>query len=293
MSSYDSIDAIQNDKIKSALIKIQSIKEEYEVTLQRYREAGQNFITNLQTENTSPDSNTFTALKGRSWWGTKPLSQGKVSSQQECENMCAKSNECSGATFNEVERYCWTRSGESKITVGRNHDYALITKQRAALSSLKYLNQRLLELNNEMRDELTKIKPKAKQQYDEKSAKQQELNKSYDILIKQKIKLDEELENYYSTLEEEKNEYIFVKQQHLIYSILFIITAALLLIMIQLLLGIEFSSNILYMYTWILFTLIFIVLTYNLTSPLGFIMWAIYLMLILLYVSGNLPFFTS
>ena len=47
MSSYE---IGNDDKIKSALIKVQALKEEYEVTLQQYREAGQNFITILQRE---------------------------------------------------------------------------------------------------------------------------------------------------------------------------------------------------------------------------------------------------
>ena len=48
MNSYNSINEIQNDKINSALIKIEALQKEYEVTLQQYQEAGKNYITALQ-----------------------------------------------------------------------------------------------------------------------------------------------------------------------------------------------------------------------------------------------------
>ena len=44
---------IQKDKIKSTLIKIESLQKEYEVTLQQYQEAGQNYITSIQTSKTN------------------------------------------------------------------------------------------------------------------------------------------------------------------------------------------------------------------------------------------------
>ena len=53
MSSYNFINELQNDKIKSSLIKVQALQKEYEVTLHQYQEAVQNFITNLQSEKSS------------------------------------------------------------------------------------------------------------------------------------------------------------------------------------------------------------------------------------------------
>ena len=222
------MDEINNDKIKSAVIKVEALQKEYEVTLQQYQESGKNLINNLQSGNSNPcanyrrdstgisqecyekiwtdqgctnldlvdansawpkaqtldtlvndsflwatltddthrkgcygdstnfttntepiypDTNLFTALKGRTWWGTSGLKEGTVSTQQECEDMCANTTQCSGATFNPVKRYCWARSGDSTITVGKSDDYALITSKKEILSTMKFLNQRLLDLN--------------------------------------------------------------------------------------------------------------------------------------------------
>ena len=121
---------IQNDKIKSSLIKVEALQKEYEVTLQQYQEAGKNYILSLQSNNKEPNIINFTALKGRTWWGTSGLSEGVVNNQEECENMCANNSNCSGATFNPVKRYCWTRTGDNGITAGLDTDYALITQQK-------------------------------------------------------------------------------------------------------------------------------------------------------------------
>ena len=270
---------IQNDKINSTLIKVEALQKEYEVTLQQYQEAGQNYITELQPETSNPCSiyqnnstnisqacfdkiwadqgclvpspgwaknqtldylvkdsfqwasiddkfhrkicygdstnytkNTspvypnkikFTALKGRTWWGQSGLSEGPITTQKECENMCVNSDKCSGATFNPVKKYCWTRTGDSSLTVGRDDDYALITQQKAAMSVMKQLNQKLLDLNQEINSELKIINPEVEQQYKEKNQKQLKLSLSYNQLLEQKVEIDKQLQEYYSIHQEE------------------------------------------------------------------------------------------
>jgi hypothetical protein len=287
MSSYNFMDELQNDKIKSSLIKVQALQKEYEVTLQQYQEAVQNFIINLQSNSSlKNEKNVFTALKGRSWWGATGLSEGSVSTQKECENMCANSSKCSGATFNPVKRYCWTRSGESMITAGRDDDYALITQQKTALSVMKYLNQRLLDLNREITNELKNIGPEIKEQYDEKNIKQKQLASSYVHLLEQKIAVDKELREYYSIDEEENNQSMYVNQQNMSFRIWRLIACLVLLLMIY-----QFFSEYLPPISttnWVLTITILTILTYTSSYPASFIMILILLLVIFLIKSSNL-----
>jgi len=324
MNSYNFMNEIQNDKIKSALIKIEALQKEYEVTLQQYQESGKNLISNLEngnvnpcanyrrdstgisqkcyekiwtdqgctntkvvnaysdwakaqtldtlvndsflwatltsdthrkgcygdstnyTTNTSPtypDTNSFIALKGRTWWGTGGLKEGPVSTQKECEDMCASTTQCSGATFNPVKRYCWTRSGNSTITAGKDDDYALITKQKEALSTMKYLNQRLLDLNREITNELQNINPEVKQQYAEKKIRQEQLHSSYDKLLEQNKSLEDDLKEYYSIEQEENNQSLFVNQQNMFLKFWVLITFIVVFITIKQIFGIKFPST--------------------------------------------------
>ena len=131
---------IQNDNIQSILIKIQTLQKEYEVVLQQYQEAGKNYINALQNN----EPNIYTALKGKTWWGNGSVAEGEVSTQEECENMCINTDNCSGATFNPVKRYCWSRKGDGGISIGVDDDYALVPQQKASLLIMKELNNRLL-----------------------------------------------------------------------------------------------------------------------------------------------------
>lgn len=278
---------IQNDKVKSTLIKVETLQKEYEVTLQQYQEAGKNYITSLQTSPNYPNTSNFTALKGRTWWGTAGLSEGSVNTQEECENMCANSDKCSGATFNPVKRYCWIRTGDNGITAGLDTDYALVTKQKAALSVMKYLNERLLTLNKQISNELQKINPEVRQQYEEKNQKQQELNVSYNKLLEQKIELDKQLQEYYSIDQEENNQSIYVNQQNVSFRIWVLVTALVLLITLKKLFGGE--SPPISITIWILIIIVLIILTYSLSTPAGFLMGFVLLVSIILMKSGNLP----
>ena len=317
------MDEINNDKIKSAVIKVEALQKEYEVTLQQYQESGKNLINNLQSGNSNPcanyrrdstgisqecyekiwtdqgctnldsvdansawpkaqtldtlvndsflwatltddthrkgcygdstnfttntepiypDTNLFTALKGRTWWGTSGLKEGTVSTQQECEDMCANTTQCSGATFNPVKRYCWARSGDSTITVGKSDDYALITSKKEILSTMKYLNQRLLDLNNEITNELRNINPEVQQQYNEKNLTQEQLNVSYDKLLEQNQSIKKDLEQHYSIEQEENNQTLFVNKEGLYYKLWIFLTFIVVFITIKQMVGVSVSS---------------------------------------------------
>jgi len=273
-----SVNDIQNDKIASTLIKIETLQKEYEVILQQYQESVKNYITSLQT-----NSNNFIALKGRSWWGTSGLAEGPVSSQEECENMCANSPECSGATFNPVKHYCWTRKGNSKLTVGRDDDYALLTEQKSLLSTMKKLNEKLLSLNNQISNELTNITPEVDAQNKEKEIKQQQLNSSYEKLLEQKVELDNQLQDYYTIENEEENQSIVVNQQNVSLRFWILITCLVLIFTIKRIVGA--TTLTVEMIYWLTIIIILIILTYTFSTPAGFMMFFVSILGIFLYIS--------
>ena len=362
---------IQNDKIKSTLIKVETLQKEYEVTLQQYQEAGKNYITALQydilnpcskytkyskgisqacyrkiwteqgcigpeqpatnfknatfngvvydsylwatltdehhrkgcygnstnystkTSPVYPDTSTstnksyFSALKGRTWWGTAPLSEGPASTQEECENMCANSDKCSGATFNPVKRYCWTRSGDSNISTGQDDDYALISQRVEALSVMQVLNDKLLDLNNKITIELSNINPQVKQQQRDKNLKQKQLTESYQELLNQKNEIDTQLQEYYSVEQDDMNQSLYTNSQNISLRFWVLITCLILLVTIKQFFGSE--NPPLSVTIWLLIIIVLIILTYTLNTPSGFVMWALLLAAIILMKSGNLP----
>jgi chromosome segregation ATPase len=265
-----------DESINSSLMKIETLQKEYEVILQQYQEAGKNYISLLENgyndnnANNTNNTNKWKALKGRTWWGTSGLTEGTVETQEECETMCANSSECSGATFNPVKRYCWTRTGESSITVGTDDDYAIVTQEKSALTTMKYLNERLMELNKEIAFEIKSINPQIKEQYEEKNEKQHLLDTSYEKLLEQKTQLDNHLQEYYSLEQEEDNSFLYVNQQNMTFK-MFLLVACILI------LAIMGSSAPISIMIKLIAVIILIVLTYSLSSPSGFFMWFIVL----------------
>jgi hypothetical protein len=358
---------IQNDKIQAAIIKVETLQKEYEVTLQQYQEAGQNYISALQNGssnpcqtynsdstaisqacydkiwvdqgcttqppnadeswaksqtlnslvndsylwatmtdethrkgcygdttnyNTSPsptypNKTEYTALKGRTWWGTAGITEGAASTQEECETMCANSENCSGATFNPVKKYCWSRSGDTSITTGEDDDYALIPKQKAALVVMKGLNEKLLNLNNQITSELTNINPEVEEQSQQKNTKQQELQTSYQTLLEQKLEMERQLQEYNSINEENENQSLYVTQQTVSMRVWVLITCLVLIVTMKQMVGIDDPP--LSITIWLSILMILIILTYSLSYPAGFAMWFLLLLGMVLMKTGNLP----
>jgi hypothetical protein len=210
-------------------------------------------------------------LAGRTWWGTNGLTEGPANSQEECETMCANSDQCSGATFNPVKKYCWTRTGESDITVGQDSDYALITKQKEALSIMKYLNDRLLSLNDEIAYEFKNINPEVKEQYEDKQQKQQQLNASYSQLLEQKGELETQMREYNSLSEKESNQSTYVVQQNMSYNFWVLIAGLVLFITIKRMIGVAVSP--ISISIGFIIILLLVMLSYNLSTPAGFLVW--------------------
>jgi hypothetical protein len=272
-----------DDAIDSALLKIQTLQQEYDVIVKQYQEAVNNYITLLET-NTGKE---YTALKGRAWWGTSSLKEQIVETQKECENMCANSNSCSGATFNTVSRYCWTRTGESSLTVGQDNDYALITKIKASLETMKYLNNKLLDLNKQINEQISNIQPDINNEYNMNNQYQTELETNYEKLLEQNIEVQKQLEEYYSIDEEEENQKLFVNQESGSYKIWLIITGLVLIFTIKKLIVSE-NPTVSAMF-WIIIFILMVALTYGLRRPSGFFVWFIVLIIIILMKSKTIP----
>lgn len=277
---------IQNDKINEALIKLQALQKEYDVVLQQYEEAVKNYITTLQSTSNSTNTS-FTALKGRTWWGTQGVAEGIADSQDQCEAMCAKSSVCTGATFNPVKRYCWARGGDGRLTPGQDDDYALVPQQRAALTNMKGLNDKLISLNNEIMTIVQDQQPQVEAQKQEQNNKYVKLSDSYQHLLEQKVAMEKQLQEYNSIEEDYENQNLYATQQNMAYSNWTIIAIAVVIITIKKMYG--SSSVSVNMIFWVVMLVLLFRLSFNLGQPSGFLVWFILLMVIILMRTGYLP----
>jgi hypothetical protein len=280
-----------NNNIKASLIKVETLQKEYDVILNKYKEASKNYINALKKQETNPNTDnpnqnvTYKALKGRSWWGKSGITEGVVANQKECQALCASDRKCSGATFNPVKRYCWTRKGDGDIVVGDDNNYALIPKNKALLIIMKNLNQQLLDLNQQIINEMINIKPDVIEQRKERNKKHKQLNSTYQHLLVQQTELEKQIQEYNSIEEENDNQSLYTSQQTVSMRFWVLITCLILFITLLKMYGGENPSIAITF--WLLIIIVLIVLTYTLRSPSGFFMWFIIIVILVLNKMRN------
>ena len=266
---------IRNDQINASIIKIEALQKEYEIKLQQYQEAVQNYLSLLES-----DKQEYVYLKGKAWWGTSSLKEGSAETKEECGAMCLSDKLCSGATFNPVQRYCWTRKGEDKLSVSSEEDYAIVSKQKEALLTMNAINDSLVVINGNINAELTNIKPETVELYKEKLNRQAILTKSYDLLVDHKAEIERNLSEYISIEEKEQNNILYLNQQSMRMRFWLLIVSLILLVTIKTLVGSEGASFS--FVKWLAIIVVLTTLSYTLSSPTGFMMWFVVVLIVFL-----------
>lgn len=159
----------------------------------------------------------FVSLKGRNYWGSGSLKQSQVQSIEDCKSMCASDMNCTGATFNSDRNYCYTRTGEGDLVTGNSNDYALIPAKRQALLSLQIINNKLLNVVQQLNLEFKKLEPKVEQNQQNKNKKQKILLDNYSKLLEEQQIIDDSLNDYQSLEKENENHYLLVNQKHIVF----------------------------------------------------------------------------
>lgn len=214
------------------------------------------------TSSSTPEEieSSFTVVPGNTFWGTAGVKEGPATSQEECESMCLSDQTCSGATFNPDKQYCWTRSGDGIVSPGLDTDYALIPKTIQSINVLKNLNQKLLNTNSMINQELNNLYPIAQEEIDAKNQKHKELKKSYASLLKEQLEIEQTLKAYQTLEEELDNNIIYVNQQNSTLKFWLLFALILLAIIIKQFFGINGTPGIWYI---IVSLIVIVIITMN------------------------------
>ena len=138
----------------------------------------------------------LTDIKSATFWGSKGLSEGASSSIEDCKAMCSADSSCSGATYNSDKAYCWTRSGDSQITVGMPNDYAIIPENLKYLKIIQGLSEKLTSINQKILTTINKGEPLYSQQDIQRKQQTQVLNENYKKLTKERERVEKTIKKY-------------------------------------------------------------------------------------------------
>ena len=185
-----------------------------------------------------PNIMDYISLKGKTWWGTGELISKKVDTEEECIALCESDVNCSGATFNPT-RLCWIRSGDSDITPGLidhptyGSDYALIKKLKYDMITLQSFNSRLITLNRQIIDKIQNINPEIEYYENEKNDNNKKLRDYYEVLLRHRDEMTEQLNNYENIESQHDNSSIHIKQKQWTYNIYALLSLILIFITIK------------------------------------------------------------
>lgn len=236
-----------------------------------------------KTEPTYSIGKEFVELPGRTWWGTYGIKEGTAETKDDCVSMCASDDNCTGATFNPVKKYCWTRGGKGSVSVGQPDDNALLPKLKSVMIILNGLNDKLMDINKELRAETKKINPILKQERQENEAKQQKFDQYYNDLSDDKLEMAKLLNEYNSVESDLDNQTIFVEQQNLSYRLWILLSIIIVLITLKKMKGDAMEGSIADKIITIMLVILIIIFIFCLSKPSGFASLGLAIVLLLLY----------
>jgi hypothetical protein len=200
--------------------------------------------------------------------------------------MCINSANCSGATFNPSKHYCWARTGDGILTVGLDTDIALIPQKKADLIVMKELNDRLININQQISSEIIVITPQVQEQNNMKNEKQKQLDETYNHLLEQKIEMEKQLQEYYSIEEDNYEQGLVTDQSNLYYRFWVLFTILVIIVTLRKMLG---QSTTMSAIIWLFVIYVLIIFSFTLTYPAGFAIWSLVLLSIFLMKMGYMP----
>ena len=181
------------------------------------------------------NSEPLTEIKGRTFWGTKGLSEGASSSLEECKARCSADSSCSGATYNPDKAYCWIRKGDGAISPGMANDYAIIPENLKYLKVIQGLSEKLESINEDILKTMNKGEPLYSQQDLMRKQQTSFLNQNYKRLMKERKKVEKTIKKYQDLNKSENEGEIVITKNYSAFIGSFIVFLIIVLLFIKIL----------------------------------------------------------
>ena len=272
------------DEIKTDILKIEALEGEYNAVLNQYEETYKNCNDELK-QNLDNKQRSFQTFNNRAYWGTSGLSQGTVGAETDCENMCATNAKCTGATFNTINRYCWTRTGNGTLSPTSSSNVALLPTVKACVVTLNALNNRLIKINRQLTELIETTNSQLVSEEANRSNSKQQLIIYYAQLLKERLQMSKILEDQKTIDEDTATQFLYVSSQNNTFRLWALLACILLLVIINKLYGKDPS---IFKVSFILM-IVLLIASFSLNTGIGFMTWLILILVIVLMKMGIIP----
>jgi len=255
---------IQNqNNTGSVILNLENISTEYNNVLTQYNQARSNYINYLSTKsqfqdasgntsdasgNTSDASGNTSDASGNSgdasgnsqylvlpntWYGQQSLGNIiQTNNIAGCKNKCSANSSCTGA--NSGGSFCLLMKdtvGELSPMLGWS---AIVPPEVYYLTTLKQLNQQLMNLNTKLTQQIRKGQPMYDTQVQERQKQGEVLDKNYKSLVSERDKIEEQLKDFDDINEAQTNSTLIVDKNYAVYKYLIFAFVIIVLIMMSL-----------------------------------------------------------
>jgi hypothetical protein len=217
--------------VKTNIMDLEKLKLEYSSQLNAYKQAVANYVNYLQQNENAPKSTpNYTTISGKAFWGSGQAGTQSVynaNTTQQCQALCAKTSNCSGATFNpdvNGEAMCWLRTGEGELVPALDTDNAIIPQAQAYLITIESINNKLIATNQQIQKAIDKSQPVYNSIQTKNQEKNQELIQNYKQLVGEREKIAKMLNSYQDLDESQMQGELKINQKYYTYIFLVIIT---------------------------------------------------------------------
>ena len=272
------------DEIKTDILKIEALEGEYNAVLNQYEETYKNCNDELQ-QNVNNNQPSFQTFNNRAYWGKSGLTQGVVGSQTDCENMCAANANCTGATFNTTNLYCWTRTGNGTLSPSSSSNIAMLPTVKACVVTLNALNKRLIKINRELTELIETTNSQLVAEETNRTNSKQQLNIYYAQLLKERIQIAKILEHQKTIDQDTATQSLFVSSQNNTFRLWSLLACILLLVIVTKLYG---KDGSIFKVSFLLM-IVLLIASFSLNTGIGFMTWMILILIIVLMKMGIIP----
>jgi hypothetical protein len=183
----------ENNATSSLILDLENLSIQYSNLLTQYEQAVADY-NNILLQKSKGTVLPMMSIRGQSFWGTAAISSSRVPTVAGCKALCASNAKCSGATYDAKKNICSLRSGDGDLVKTSNNNFALISQEKYLMMNIKNINSELININSQILNAINEGKPIFETEYKLRSEKAQALIDNYLILLQQKEKIYETIE---------------------------------------------------------------------------------------------------
>ena len=152
--------------------------------------------------------------------------------------------------------------------------------------TLKSLNRRLLEINQQLTTAIDKSAPQIESQQYENEQKSDKLHKYYAQLLAERLQMDQMVKDNETITSEYNNQTLIVNQASGSLRTWTVIACVFIIIVLNQMRG---KTTTFYSVFWLLIMIALIVLSFSISNASGFTVWSVLILIIVLMKMGIIP----